>query len=97
MTNDIVITEHICLRYIERFNPNLNAIEDYKVRLSHAEQGIKAVLEDARYYSDDEKGVIVYSEVYNCCMVIKEKKLITIYQPNYKIMLRERKSIKVKR
>lgn len=88
---DIKITEHICLRYIERFNQNLNAIEDYHVRLNHAEAAIKAILKDAHYVSDNLTGVLLFSEIYNCCVIVKDKKLITIFNPNRKNKERERK------
>lgn len=76
---NVEITEHVCQRFIERINPNLLAIIDYKVRLNAAEQAIKAVLEDSKYISDDERGVLLRSATFNCDIILHNRRLITIY------------------
>jgi hypothetical protein len=87
----ITITEHICQRYIERFNPNLQGIRDNNKRLHIAQKAIKEVLNDARYISDDERGILLRSKTYNCNLIIKNRVLITIYSKNNKSKMREKK------
>ncbi len=77
--NNIVITEHICQRYMERINQNLLSITDYKARLNAAEQAIKSVLQDAQYVSDDERGILLRSKTFNCDIIVHKRQLITIY------------------
>ena len=86
----IEITEHICLRFIERFNPQLNAIDDYHDRMNRAKMAIKSILNEARYLSDDEKGILMFSEVHNCYLIIRKKRLITLYPRNEKAKKRGR-------
>jgi len=89
---EIYITEHVCLRFIERFNQNLGAIADYTERLIRAKEAIKTVVEDARYVSDNEGGVLLYSRSCNCNIIIKDRKLITIFPPVKKTLDREKKA-----
>lgn len=79
INKNVEITEHVCHRFIERINPNLLAITDYKARLNAAEQAIKAVLEDSKYISDDERGVLLHSAIFNCDIILHNRRLITIY------------------
>jgi len=88
---NIQITEHICLRYIERFNPNLAAIDDIKERLNRAKIAIKSIMESARYVSDDERGILLYSPLHKCNLIVRKRKLITLYHPNGKCKDREKK------
>ena len=75
---DVTITEHICERYIERFNPNLAAITTIKERLNAARKAINAILDDAVYLSDDPRGILLKSDTYKCKLVVKDRTLITI-------------------
>jgi len=77
--NNIEITEHVCQRFCERINPNLLSITDYKQRLTAVERSLKTILKTATYLSDDERGVLLRSEIFGCDIIIKHKKLITIY------------------
>ncbi len=75
----IILTDHICERYIERINPNLESVTDVNDRLTMAKKAITAILNDARYVSDDDRGILMRSEMFNCNIIIKDRKLITIY------------------
>lgn len=88
---DIVISEHICLRYIQRFNPNLESIPDYNRRLIAAKEALKAILKDARYLSDSKEGVLLYSDIYKAKLVVRDRTLITILAADNKIKIREKK------
>ena len=79
INKDIAITEHVCQRFIERINPQLLSISDYKARLNTAERAIKAVLQDAKYVSDDERGILLHSPTFGCNIIIHNRRLITIY------------------
>ncbi|MBI1936687.1 MAG: hypothetical protein HYS25_01040 [Ignavibacteriales bacterium] len=76
---NIQITDHVCERYIERINPNLQSIRDYNSRLIAAKKAIKAVLQDAKYISDNERGILLRSDTFKCCLIISKRRLITIY------------------
>ncbi len=91
MNNKIEITEHICKRYIQRFNQNLASITNVKERLKAAEQAVKAIIMDAHYISDDKRGILLYSKTYDCCLIVRNKMLITLYKPDVKSKLREQK------
>jgi len=52
MTKEIIISEHIIERYIERINPQLQSITDYNKRLIAAKQAINVILKDAQYKSE---------------------------------------------
>lgn len=91
MKFNVQVTDHICQRYIERMNPNLKAITDLKVKIDRARIEIKSILESAKYVSDNKNGVLLYSPVHNCNIIIRNKVLITLYSPNSKEKLRERK------
>lgn len=88
---NIEITEHVCLRYIERINQNLNAIEDKNKRLNKAKLAIKSIIENAHYVSDDKRGILLYSPVHNCNLIVRNRRLITIYHRNGKTKDREKK------
>jgi hypothetical protein len=79
---EIIISEHICERYIERINPQLSSIKDYNDRLTAVKRAINIVLNDAKYISDSVDGTLLCSKTYNCMIVVKDRILITIYQPN---------------
>ena len=89
----IELTEHVCLRYIERFNPNLNSIKDRQLRLDNAKVAIKSIIENAHYVSDDERGILLHSTLHNCNLIVRNKKLITLYSPVPKIKDREKKHL----
>lgn len=90
---DIELTEHVLLRYIERFNPNLNSIDDRQLRLDHAGLAVKSIIENAHYVSDDERGILLHSEIHNCNLIVRHKKLITLYAPISKVKDREKKHL----
>lgn len=89
---NIDMTEHVLLRYIERFNPNLNSIKDQKLRFEHARAAVKYILENAHYVSDDERGILLHSKIHNCNLIVRKKRLITLYSPGPEIKEREKKS-----
>ncbi|MCF8261580.1 MAG: hypothetical protein K9J12_12455 [Melioribacteraceae bacterium] len=72
------ITDHVCARYIERFNPQLSASSKeegfFRVR-----KVIKNIVDDAKYISDNEHGIKLISKKFKCVLIIKNKRLITIY------------------
>jgi len=84
MIKDIIISEHICERYIERINPQLSSIKDYNTRLIAAKRAINVILKDAQYISDDGNGVLLISKTFNCAIIVRERVLITIFPPNKK-------------
>lgn len=79
---NIELTEHVCLRYIERFDQKLNSIADYKARLKQAEIAIIALLRTAHYVADNEQGIILHNPEYSCNLIIRNRKLITLYRPD---------------
>jgi hypothetical protein len=91
MKQEIELTEHVLLRYIERFNPNLNSIRDRQDRLDRARVAVKSMMEHAHYVSDDPRGVLLYSRIHNCNFIVRNKKLITLYAPVKKAKAREKK------
>ncbi len=78
---EIVLTEHVLLRYIERFNQNLNSITNYQQRLDRARVAVKSMIEQAHYVSDNPSGVLLYSKLHNCNFIVRNKRLITLYTP----------------
>ncbi len=88
---EIELTTHICERYIERFNQNLNAVKDFNARLIMAKKAIMVILADARYVSDDERGILLRSKTYSCNLIVHKRRLITIYPLDRKAKERERK------
>ena len=88
---NVELTEHVLLRYIERFNPNLQSIGDAKDRLNRAKKAVIEILKAAHYVSDDHRGVLLHSQMHGCNLIIRGKKLITLYQPNSKVKEREQK------
>ncbi len=87
----IELTEHVCLRYIERFNPNLNSIKDYGMRLQRARAAIKQIIQNAHYVSDDSRGILLHSPTHNCNLIVRNKRLITLFTPDQKVKKREKK------
>ena len=88
MIKNIEITEHICHRYMERINPNLLSIVDYNMRLKAAQKAIISILQDARYISDDNRGVLLRSDMFKCDLIVQQRVLLTIY-PSKKFSSRE--------
>ncbi len=88
---NIQITDHVCNRYIERFNPGLAAITNNNTRIKTVKQAIIAILKDATYVSDNKDGVLLFSQNFNCNLIIRDKTLITIYPPDKKTKFRENK------
>lgn len=88
---NVELTEHVLLRYIERFNPHLQSIGDVRDKLNRAKKAVIEILKAAHYVSDDPRGVLLHSQAHKCNLIIRGKKLITIYQPNSKIKEREQK------
>lgn len=78
---EIYLTEHVLLRYIERFNQNLNSITNYQQRLDRAKVAVKSMIEQAHYVSDNPSGVLLYSKLHNCNFIVRNKRLITLYTP----------------
>ncbi len=88
---ELEITNHVCKRYIQRFNPQLDAINDFNDRLIAAKKAIIAILNTARYLSDDHRGILLKSSEYKCFLIIRNKTLVTIYPEGTKRKYRERK------
>ncbi len=93
MKREVDVSDHICIRYIERFNPNLNAITDYEKKMQRARIEIKSILESARYVSDSREGILLYSPVHKCNIIVRNRVLITLYKPSIKEKNRERKAM----
>lgn len=89
----IELTEHVCLRYIERFNQNLNSIKDYKEKLRRSEAAIRSILVSAHYVSDDSRGILLHSPLHKCNLIIRNRKLITLYTPDSKVKTREKNNV----
>ncbi|MGK9367555.1 hypothetical protein ACSSWA_01480 [Melioribacter sp. Ez-97] len=79
---NIEFTEHSCQRFCERINPNLLSITDYNQRLRAAKRSLKTILKTAYYISDNDRGVLLRSNLFGCDIIIKHKKLITVYATN---------------
>jgi hypothetical protein len=75
---DIEISNHVCKRFIERFNPQLETVTNYNDRLRLAKNAIIAILKDAQYLSDDPRGVLLISHTYGAKLIINNKTVITI-------------------
>jgi hypothetical protein len=82
MIKEIIITDHIVERYIQRFNPQLSSIQDYNARLIAAKRAINVILKDAQYISDSENGVLLESKTFKCRIIVHDRILITIYETN---------------
>ncbi|HOJ19577.1 MAG TPA: hypothetical protein PLT92_13530 [Ignavibacteriaceae bacterium] len=74
------ISNHICQRFIERFNPNLGSITNEQERLASTRRMLSSVINDAKYTSDNVHGVLLYHRALNANIIIRNKTLITIYQ-----------------
>ena len=85
------LTDHVLQRYIERFNPNLQSVTDIRERLTRAKKAVIEILKAASYVSDDRRGVLLHSKIHKCNLIIRGKKLITLYQPDAKVKEREDK------
>ncbi len=90
----VFFTKHICENYIKRINPNLDAITNVKERLIAAKKGIIPILEDANYLSDSRNGVLLYSKVFNCTLVLQHCRAITLY-PGKKSFKKQEKALTV--
>lgn len=77
----IKISDHICKRFIERFNPNLGAITNETDQLMAARRVLAAVVQESLYKSDDSRGILLYNKQLNALIIVRNKTLITIY-PN---------------
>ena len=88
---NIVLTEHVLIRYIERFNPNLASITNSDERFNRARMAVMCILKSAHYVSDDHRGVLLHSPSHNCNLIVQSKRLITIYSPGQKAQRREGK------
>ncbi|MBX3008643.1 MAG: hypothetical protein KF816_11540 [Melioribacteraceae bacterium] len=75
---DIEISNHVCKRFIERFNPQLETVTNYNDRLRLAKNAINAILKDASYKSDDTRGILLISETFKAKLIVKNKTVITI-------------------
>lgn len=77
----IKISDHICKRFIERFNPNLGAISNEQDQLMAARRVLAAVVLESNYKSDDSRGILLFNKQLNAQIIVRNKTLITIY-PN---------------
>jgi hypothetical protein len=87
----IEIGEHVCNRFIERFNPNLDAISSQPDKMDRARKALAAIVIDARYVSDNQNGVLLFNKQFNAKLIISNRKLRTIFQNSSKTKKRELK------
>lgn len=78
----IQISEHAIDRFIERFEfAGKHSEMKSAVRVA-AETAIVEMWKNARYVSDDHKGVLMRSHEYGCDFIIQKKKMITLFKTN---------------
>ena len=87
----IQITNHSCIRYIERFNQNLNSIEDENVRFDMARKAIEDIYNGAEYITNNENGVLFRNKAFNAELILHKGLITTIYPLNKKVKYRELK------
>jgi len=75
---NIKISNHVCNRFIERFNPNLEACTG-KNRYEKARTALTIIVDTALYLSDNKDGVLLYSKEYNAKLIVQNKVLKTIW------------------
>jgi hypothetical protein len=80
----IRISDHICRRFIERFNPGLSAVTDEHRRLMIARRALNSILEDSIYVSDNTDGVLLYNKSLKANIIVRNSTFITIYSKNQK-------------
>jgi hypothetical protein len=80
----IELTEHVCLRYIERFDPNLSKVSNINDRLNRAKIGINSILRSAHYVSDNDDGILLHSPMHKCNLIVRKCVLITLWKPDGK-------------
>lgn len=80
----IRISDHVCNRFIERFNPGLTAINDEQKRLMAARRALISVLQDSVYVSDRTEGVLLYNKSLQANIIVRNSTFITIYAKNQK-------------
>lgn len=80
---DIKISNHVCQRFIERFNPNLEACNG-KDRYEKARNALSIIVATAQYLSDNNGGILLYSKEYNAKLIVKNRILKTIWHNNTK-------------
>ena len=81
---NIEMSDYACKKYIERFSPDLASVRDVNERLRRAKIGIKSVLQSAHYVSDNEEGILLHSPLHKCNIIVRNRKLITLYKPEKK-------------
>ncbi len=80
---DVKISNHVCQRFIERFNPNLDACNG-KDRYEKARAALSIIVDTAQYVSDNNDGILLYSKEYNAKLIVKNRTLKTIWHNNTK-------------
>lgn len=91
MPAEIKIGKHVCERYIERFNPNLSAVNNKQEQLQKAALALRAILADGVYVSDSNRGILFESKSFHASYIIRNNCLRTIWQTSQKIKAREQK------
>ncbi len=87
----IEVTDHICERYIKRFNTHLQSITDKEEQLAAAKKAVEAIFKDAIYVGNNNEGVLLRSDTFGAYIVVNCGVLITIYPVDKKIKHREKK------
>lgn len=80
----IRISDHVCNRFIERFNPGLGAINDEHQRLMKARLALKSILQDSVYVADNTDGVLLYNKSLKANIIVRNSTFITIYAKDQK-------------
>ncbi len=80
----IRISDHVCNRFIERFNPGLTAINDVQKRLIAARRALISILQDSVYVSDRTEGVLLYNKSLKANIIVRNSTFITIYAKDQK-------------
>lgn len=89
--SNIVISDHVCHRFIQRFNPNIQTMSAGN-QLEAARKALTVIVAESNYLSDNSKGVLLFSRSYNALLIIKDRVLKTIYTNCRKIKNREKKA-----
>lgn len=80
---DVLVTEHACERFLERFDlvhKNGNREEGLKA----AEIFLKEIWAGASYVTDDEEGIKFRNTQYDCDLIVQNQRIITVFHLNNK-------------
>lgn len=83
---DVIISEHVCERYLERFPHSLDRKQSREIQLRAAAEIIKHAFSEAGYISDrvpdarsGEKGGIIFAnDEYGIKFIVRENVVVTV-------------------